>query len=247
MKKHWIYVISIIVLFMVWFLLYLIIDHQLILPSPLHVFRKLTIMASTYKMYQIIFHTLLRLFLAISLSALIGIILAMLSYFHTQFKLLIKPYITILRTIPVISIVVILLIVLGFTWTPYVITFLMVFPIIYQGTLHGLESINHELIDVIKLEEKHVIKMIFGFYIPQIKSDIFLSFLQSFSLGLKVLVMAEYLAQTKNSIGNELYLAKVNLFYDEVFAWTIVLILIATLIELFIYQRMRHIHKESAN
>jgi NitT/TauT family transport system permease protein len=123
----------------------------------------------------------------------------------------------------------------------------MVFPIIYQGTLHGLESINPELIDVIKLEQRHMFALVFGFYLPEIKASIFLAFLQSFGLGIKVLVMAEYLAQTKNSMGNELYLAKVNLLYDEVFAWTLILIAISLILEYFIHKKMSDLFNEQGS
>ncbi len=242
MKKRWIYLISIAFLLGIWFLLYILIGHDLILPSPLIVFRRFFEILFSVKAIFILGSTLIRLFIAIFLSAGIGMILAFVSHFRPSFGQFMKPYVTILRTIPVISIVVILLIILGYSWTPYAITFFMVFPIIYQAVYQGLSDINHELIDVIKLEEKHMFYMTFGFYIPQIKSHIFLSFLQSFSLGLKVLVMAEYLSQTKNSIGNELYLAKVNLMYQDVFAWTLILILIAIGIELFIQHQMKALH-----
>jgi ABC-type nitrate/sulfonate/bicarbonate transport system permease component len=53
-------------------------------------------------------------------------------------------------------------------------------------------------------------------------------------LGIKVLVMAEYLSQTQNSIGNELYLAKTNIEFSEVFAWSFILIIIALFFELII-------------
>lgn len=239
MKKGWIYLISLISLCIIWYLMYVIIGHDLVLPSPINVFQRFFEIVFSLKAITIITHTLLRLFLAIFISASIGIMCALIAYFRPVFGYMMKPYVTILRTIPVISIVVILLIILGYSWTPYAITFFMVFPIIYQAVFQGLQDINHELLDVIKLEEKHMIYMIFGFYLPQIKSHIYLSFLQSFSLGLKVLVMAEYLSQTKFSIGNELYLAKINLMYQDVFAWTILLILIAICIEMIIQHHLK--------
>ena len=244
MKKRWIYCMSIAFLLMIWLLLYIVIDHHLILPSPLQVFTSLFNIMTQIKYIKIILYSTIRLITSVVIAAVIGITCGMLSSFNQKFQLFIKPYVTILRTIPVISIVVILLILLGFTWTPYVITFFMIFPIVYQGTLQGMRAINPELIDVIKLEERHFIHMIFEFYIPQIKPYIYLTFLQSFGLGLKVLVMAEYLSQTKHSIGNRLYVAKINIMYDEIFAWTVILILIAIFIEWMIEFRMQKLKKE---
>ena len=94
-----------------------------------------------------------------------------------------------------------------------------------------IDALKNELIDVYKLEEKHLFLAIKILYFPMVKNHIILGLLQSFGLGLKVLVMAEYLAQTRVSIGNSIYLSKINLQYDHVFAWTLILILIATFLE----------------
>ncbi len=110
----------------------------------------------------------------------------------------------------------------------------MLFPLIYQGTYGAIKGIDQELIDVYKLEDNHFLSGLTHCYLPLISKNIRTSLLQSLGLGIKVLVMAEYLAQTRDSIGNELYLAKVNLQYDEVFAWTLLLIILAIIFELLI-------------
>jgi len=133
--------------------------------------------------------------------------------------------------VPVISFVVIILIVFGFSSTPYIITFLMIFPLIYQAIHDGIKGIDFSLIDVYKLEDNHLLTGIRYCYLPLIKSHITTAFLQSAGLGIKVLVMAEYLAQTPNSIGRQIYFGRINLNYDFVFAWTILLIILAIIIE----------------
>jgi NitT/TauT family transport system permease protein len=107
----------------------------------------------------------------------------------------------------------------------------MVFPIIFQSVYEGITHIDRDLIDVYHLEEHHFVLGIKYLYFPMVRNNIVLALLQSFGLGLKVLVMAEFLAQSRDSIGNSIYLAKVTLNYDQVFAWTLILILIATALE----------------
>jgi len=164
----------------------------------------------------------------------LGFLLGIIAGFNEKFSIFFNPIVTVFRTVPVISITVILLIVFGFKLTPYIITFLMLFPLIYQGTFGAIRNIDSELIDVYKLEDNHFFTGLFHCYIPLISKNIRTSLLQSLGLGIKVLVMAEYLSQTKQSIGNELYLAKVNLEFDQVFAWTFVLILLALVFEVLI-------------
>jgi len=235
MKKTFWISSSIFVLFIVWVLTYQAIDHPLIMPSPQSVFLSLLEILTNMNSLGIILASIFRLILSIVLSTVLGIILGMLSGLNQKLSWVMKPYVTILRTIPVISIIVILLILFGYRITPFIITFLMVFPIVFQAAESGIKAINHELIDVYRLEEHHFFISLKCLYFPLIQKYLVLSFLQSFGLGLKVLVMAEYLGQTRNSIGNSLYLAKVNLDYSSVFAWTTLLILISFGIEYIVH------------
>jgi len=222
---------SIFTMFLIWVIAYQAINHPIILPSPLSVLRAMIDIFTHQDTLTAFGLTIFRLLIAILISSVLGITLGILSGFKKNVATFMKPYVTILRTIPVISIVVILLILFGYEYTPYLITFLMVFPIIYSGVFEGIHQLDQELLDVYKLEQ-HDWKIALKFiYFPMISKYIFLSFLQSFGLGIKVLVMAEYLSQSKQSIGNAIYLAKINIEYDFVFAWTIILILIAFLLE----------------
>jgi len=241
MKKKRIYLISIGFILVLWMVIAYFVNHTLLLPSPFIVFKALFKLLTESKSILIILSTFFRLAIAIFVSSILAITLGIISGFSQKFEAFIKPYVTILRTIPVISIVVILLILFGFVWTPYLITFFMVFPIIYQATYQGMISIDKELIDVYHLEKHNRLLSIKLFYFPSIKKYIYLSFLQSFGLGIKVLVMAEYLSQSKQSIGNAIYLSKVNLQYDVIFAWTILLILLSVMIEHFIQRALTNL------
>jgi NitT/TauT family transport system permease protein len=222
---------SILLFVFLWLLLIDVINHPLIMPSLSSVLRSVIGILTSLQTLEIILMTLFRLVISILLSLGIGVLLGILSGIIPEISWLLKPHVTVLRTIPVISIIVILLVLFGFNIAPYVITFLMVFPIIYQASYEGIRHMDHELKDVYRLEQHDLKLAIKYLYLPMITPYITLSILQSFGLGLKVLVMAEYLSQTRNSIGNALYLSKVNLEYDQVFGWSIVLILLSLLFE----------------
>ncbi len=234
MKKTGLTILSIFFIFLVWVIAGAIVDNSLLLPKPIDVivaFGKIFIETDSL---SVILFTILRLLVGVLIASIFGLLLGILAGFKNSFATFFNPIVTILRTVPVISITVILLIIFGFSLTPYIITFLMLFPLIYQGTYGAITNIDSELIDVYKLEDDNFWSGLVHCYFPLISKNIRTSLLQSLGLGIKVLVMAEYLSQTKNSIGNQLYLAKVNLQYDEVFAWTFLLIFIALLFELLI-------------
>jgi NitT/TauT family transport system permease protein len=235
LKKTGITILSIFFIFLVWIIAGAIVDNSLLLPRPndvLIAFGRIFIEADSL---TVILATILRLLVGVTLAAILGFLLGVVAGFKNGFAIFFNPIVTVLRTIPVISITVILLIIFGFSLTPYIITFLMLFPLIYQGTYGAITNIDKELIDVYKLENNNFFTGLTHCYLPLISQDIRTALLQSLGLGIKVLVMAEYLSQTKNSIGQELYLSKVNLAYDEVFAWTMLLIILSLLFEALIH------------
>jgi len=234
MKKNLWSIGSVFVLFIIWILLSTLIGNEIVMPSPFQTIRAFFGILTQDNSLQAILFSLYRLIIALFVASLLGVTLGVVSGLNHRFRLIVRPIVSVLRTIPVISIVVILLIVFGFTLTPYLITFLMIFPIIFQAISDGIENLDQELVDVFLLEDDAFIDGVRYCYLPLIGPQIKTSLLQSAGLGIKVLVMAEYLAQTKNSIGNSLYLAKVNLDYSQVFAWTILLIIMALIIEQFI-------------
>ncbi|MFA6647029.1 MAG: ABC transporter permease subunit [Candidatus Izemoplasmatales bacterium] len=240
MRKINLTVLSIFTLFLVWILLDIIVDNSLLLPNPLEVLKSLLKIITDSKSLFAIFSTIFRLIISLVIAFFLGFILGVLAGVNEKAAIFMNPMVTVLRTIPVISITVIVLIVLGFELTPYFITFLMLFPLIYQGVYGGIKSIDQELVDVYRLEDNRLFSRIIHCYIPLIRNNIETSILQSLGLGIKVIVMAEYLGQTQNSIGNNLYLAKINIEYSEVFAWTILLIFFALLFE-FLISRTRKI------
>lgn len=230
---------SVLLFVFLWLLLIDIINHPLIMPSLTSVMQSLIHIVTSLISIQFIMMSLFRLFITILLSLGIGVFLGILSGVIPQVSWFLKPHVTVLRTIPVISIIVILLVLFGFTVAPYVITFLMIFPIIYQASYEGIRHMDKELKDVYRLEHHDLKLAIQYLYLPIITPYVTLSILQSFGLGLKVLVMAEYLSQTKNSIGNALYMAKVNLEYDDVFGWSILLILMSLAFE-FVFRKYQN-------
>lgn len=234
MKKTGITTLSIFFIFLVWIIASAIVDNTLLLPTPKGVLLAFGRIFINIDSLTVIWSTILRLLVGLLIASVSGLLFGILAGFNKYFSVFFNPIVTVLRTIPVISITVILLIMFGFSLTPYIITFLMLFPLIYQGTYGAIKAIDQELIDVYKLEDNHFLTGLTHCYLPLISKDIRTALLQSLGLGIKVLVMAEYLSQTRDSIGNELYLAKVNLQYDEVFAWTLLLIVLALGFELLI-------------
>ena len=241
MKKGLIKTSSIIFIFLIWFIIYEVVNHPLLVPSISQVLKALVEIFSQ-KLYIISFaSSFFRLFISIFFSSLFGVLLGILSARFSHIETWIKPYVTILKTIPIISVIIVLYILFGYTYAPYIIVFLMVFPLFYQATYQGILGIDQSYLDVFHLEADELGLSVKHVYLPFIRNHIILALYQSFGLGFKVLVTSEFITQTRTSIGNLLYQAKTNLRYDLVFSITIVMILITVAFELILkYYKHKH-------
>lgn len=229
--KKWMSISSILSIFILWYIIFLWVDHPLLMPSIKDTLAALIGLFSSRDAGLSMVHTFVRLGVSIGISLALALILAFLSYRYQLFETFIHPYIVLLKTIPLVSVIIILFVLVHFTLSTYIITFLMIFPILYQAVLTGLKSIDASYIDVYKLEKGTFISSIQYLYFPMTKPFILLGFLQSLGLGLKVIVMSEFITQYPNGIGRMIYNARVNLRYDQLFSITIVLILITFIIE----------------
>ncbi len=173
---------------------------------------------------SVLMASMIRLLIILTAAVLTGVGWGLLASLNKSFFDLIRPLITLLRTIPVISVIVLVLIIVGFAITPYIVTYLIVFPAIFQATKDSVDALDPTFVDVYRLEHRHDLGSLWQCYLPLIAVPLSTAILQAAGLGIKVLVMTEYLSQTPRSIGYVLYRAKTDLRYDVVFAWTLILI-----------------------
>jgi len=118
LKKTGITALSIFFLFLIWIIFGAIVNNDLLLPKPqavLIAFGNIFIEANSL---SVILHTILRLLVGLLLASLFGFLLGIIAGFKKNFAIFLNPFVTVLRTIPVISITVILLIMFGFSLTP---------------------------------------------------------------------------------------------------------------------------------
>lgn len=212
------------------------IGNTYIVPSPYLVFREIFHLLIKIDNLFIISQSLFRLFYSLFVASLTGIVLGFLAAKFNWLNQFLKPIISTLRTTPIIAIIIILLVLVGRLNSVYIIVFLVLFPIMYEGVIGGVHKIDDNVIDAFRLDPATLSQTFIYIYLPLTLSHIKIALLQSVGLGFKVLVMAEFIAQTKNSIGSKLYEASISINYSIIFAWSIIIIIIAVIIEIGIHK-----------
>lgn len=237
MKKLLTIFIQAIILLTVWIIMSNYIDNSetvkvnLILPHPLKVINSLINILRNIGSYEIIFNSLSRLFLAIIISLLIGMISGIIASLSKVFSYLFSPIVTAIRTIPIASILIILLLFIGAANAPLVITTLVLIPLFYEMFKESILNLEKEYLDVIKLDSNINLYIIRTVFIPLIANNIYITFIQAIGLGFKVIIMSELISYTDKSLGKIIYTEKLNLNIDNLYAWTIIIIVIVSIIE----------------
>lgn len=241
MRKYLLGSLSVVILFLLWYGFSQIVNNPFVLPNPLDVIKRLVLLLGDPKTYLIVFTTLYRLIIAFTLSAVLAIILGLLAGNYSFIAEFLKPLVSVLRTLPVASIIVIILIIFGNKLSLYLITFLMIFPLIYEATKDGIMNIPQDLNNNIALETHHKLIIMLKIQLPLAFSYIKTSLFQGLGLGFKVIVMAEFISQTTKGIGKELYSGSISINYELVFAWTLIIIILVLLFELLLSKIKKYI------
>lgn len=216
---------------MVWEVLSLIINQEIYLPSPFSTFSALVNLLKAKGTYITIAYSTYRTLTGFIISCIFGVILGYLCGINQFFYDLFNPLIGIIRTVPVMSIIIIAIMWFRDTNVPIFVAFLMCFPIIWTNTVSGIKSTDQELLQMCKIYNIKKTRIITSVYfysaLPYIKA----AMISALGIGWKVTSAAEVLSLPKYSIGSYLYDSKVYLEIPSLFAWTVIIISLSYILE----------------
>lgn len=231
-KKWGAYGLSILIWLFIWHIVASYIDNELFLPEP-------------SKVFDVLFNTLLpsEIFWASLLSSLThictgffigcitGILFAVLASLNTILEAFIWFPVKVMKSVPVASFVILVLLWLDADDLAVFIPSMIVLPTLYINTLTGIKQTGSSLLDMAMLFRVPLLKRIVHIYIPNTIPYILSACSLAMGMAWKAGVAAEIIGLAKDSIGNELYKAKIYLMTPELFAWTIVIVVLSILCE----------------
>lgn len=208
----------------VWEVLSLIINQEIYLPSPFSTLNALVDLLKTRDTYITIAYSTYRTLAGFIVSCILGIVLGYLCGINQIFYDLFNPLIGIIRTVPVMSIIIIAIMWFKDTNVPIFVAFLMCFPIIWTNTVSGIKSTDPKLLQMCKIYNIKKIRIVSSVYFYSALPYINASMISALGIGWKVTSAAEVLSLPKYSIGSYLYDSKVYLEIPSLFAWTVIII-----------------------
>ena len=224
--------ISLIVILLAWEILVFIKNEPSIFPHITDIYKSI-INKINKETFIIIGNTLLRTIISVVIVIVISFIISFLYILNKNTLSFFTPFISIMRSTPLAVLSIFIFLLLD-KIAPYVITILVILPVAIEGITTAIANIDKNLLDDAKLNSPSIFKTIIYVHIPLIKNYLIMVFVQIFGLGIKVMVMGEFICYTKNSIGKELSVLKYINELPDLISGGIIIVLLVAIIEFII-------------
>lgn len=204
---------------------------ELLFPVPATVFRVLWDLVRSKEFYRITGRSLLNVAVGILGAVLLGVLTAGLCHRIRLLRDLFLPLMTVIKATPVASFIVLLLIFIGAAKVPPLITFLIVLPVVWTNLDEGLDRIDKGLAEVAQVYRLSPVRRMRVLILPSLRPYFLSACRTSLGLAWKAGIAAEILATPKGTIGRMIGDARLYLETEQMFAWTLTVILLSLAIE----------------
>lgn len=215
----------------VWAVLAHIVGRELLLPGPAVVLRRLIELMGTFELWRATALSLGRIVLGAAAGIALGALLAGLAHRFSWISVLTAPLLTVIRSTPVASFILLLLIWLGRDILPSVIVVLMVLPVVWGGVQGGLAGVDGRLLEMARVYRLRPWAVLTRIYVPSVRGAFLAACRTALGLAWKAGIAAEVLTVPKLSIGRRLYESRLYLETVDLFAWTLLVIVLSLALE----------------
>ena len=216
---------------LIWHVISATVDMQILLPSPILVFKKLVQLASTERYWISVSLSFAKIIFGILSGTVIALIFAILTAKVNIFNHLFSLPLNVIKSTPVASFIIMALVWVKSASLAAFVTAVMVLPIVWSNMHEGISTVDTKLIEVGKCYNFTYKKTVRYIYLPHIRPFFVSAITSAAGLGWKAGIAAEVIASPKNAIGAYLNDAKVYLETEEMFAWTITIIFLSIAVQ----------------
>ena len=204
---------------------------QVLLPYPKDVWSAFRELIAKPEFSGILLGSLKHIVTGFATALVLGIILAIICRFSLFAEMLLLPPMKLVKTVPVVSFIILLLLWVDPARISIVISFLIVLPVVYANVSKGIRETPAEMLEMAKVFGYSFPRKLRYLFIPNAVPYATAAVSSGLSLCWKAGIAAEIIGLSKNSIGRQLYDSKLYLDTPALFAWTVVVILVSVLME----------------
>ncbi len=203
---------------------------RIVFPSVLEILRAFFSLLGRGETYSKIWVTLKHLIVSVLISSVIGIAVGLLEGRSHFVRTLLKPLMTLLRSIPMVIMVVVIMVMTRYERVPVIATSLFLIPLISEATCHGYLNLDRDLLDVYRLEGDFGVGVLLKVHLPLMAGYLRQAYISAVGMGMKLVVSTEYLVQTRNSLGKAIHSSSYFNEYQDIYAYALIMVLLVLLV-----------------
>ena len=215
----------------VWQLASVALAQPLILPGPVEVLASLSGLVRTPAFWSKVGFSFVRIVGGCALAYVVAGLLAWASGASRLVRIALRPPLVAIKATPVACVVVLLLIWLGAENVSLAAVFLMAVPGVYFALVEGLDHVDPRLGELLRVSGVRGLRRWLALTWPGVLPFLVAASEVVVGMSWKAGVAAELIGTPLGSIGERIYQAKLLLDTSGLFAWTIVVVVLATLCE----------------
>lgn len=229
------------ILVAIWWLVALKIGVSYVLPTPYEAVTALAAYLSDEVFYLALGYTLLRALGGFLCSMVIALAFAVLSAVFPLARRGVRPVMAVVRAVPTMAIIFLLTVWFKPSLAPAVVALIVLCPTLYSAFDAAIQGIDPGLIELCNAYHVGKRDRVFKLYLPGMAEGFFEGCASGISLNLKLVVAAEAIVQSANSIGKLMQYTNIWLETEKLFALTVAVMLCSALLEWLIRQLGRRV------
>lgn len=207
------------------------INDPFFMPSPYDVMQRFGAAISDKAVLSAVASSLAGVVKGYVIGVLAGVFLAFVTTKVRVLYALFSPALSVIRATPVVSIIIVAFLLLNRSAVPVYIVIMMVLPIVWANVSEGIENIDRKLLEMTRVYGFGFFKRLKMLYLPSVLPYFTSAAITAFGLAWKSGIAAEIICYPENSLGKLIYNARVRLDTAEVFAITLIVIVISIILE----------------
>lgn len=215
----------------VWWMAACITDNELLLPAPPAVAAELGRLCTDGGFWSSIALSVCRIAAGFAAGCIAGCALAAVGARIPFVRALLSPLMTLLRSVPVASFIMLVILILKRDTLPVFICFIMVVPLVWSSVSMGLDSVPQKYKELVRAYRMSGTQRIFRLYLPWTLPYFAQGAVNAMGFAWKAGIAAEVLCQPALAVGSGIYNAKIYLQTPTLFAWTAVVVVLSLVLE----------------
>lgn len=217
------------------------VSKDFLLASPVSVVARLGHLIFTVDFWGTVGWSLGRIALGFVAAAVVGALAAAAAVRFRVVDALLSPLIATIRSAPVVSFIILLLLWTDSSSLPVYTSFLMVLPVMYANVREGIRNRDRALLEAAEVFRVSFARRVRAIDIPAVVPFFAAACRIGVGLAWKSGVAAEVIGVANGSIGERLYEAKVFLSSVDLFAWTVVIVTLSVACERLVLRLLRSV------